>query len=163
MDGAPANDNPEQQRVAVIGTGERFERVAEMLGALPDMKVTIGSFEPLKNETLKRERSIGQAVAGVPVTVVVASSAEELHAILFGKGAAAVSGPLNALFIDLSDVPAEVTGFCAQRVGVLRKRYVSAARADLVGLATEDRFADAGDLLTRLGTSRERQERSLTA
>lgn len=134
-----------------------------MLSALPDLKVMIGSFHPLKTESLKAERSIGQAVAGASVTVVVASSPEELHAMLFGKGAAAVSGPLNALFIDLSDVPAEVTGFCAQRVSVLRKRYVSAARADLASLAIEDRFADAGDLLTRLGTSRERQERSLTA
>ncbi len=162
MDGAPANDNP-VQRVAVIGAGERFEQVAATLCADPSYTVTVGSFGPAKDESIKLERSVGQAVGAAPITVVVAQTAEELHALMFGKGAAAVSGPLNALFVDLSDVPAEITGFCAQRVAVLRKRYVSAARANLAQLASEDRFSDAADLLSQLGTKRARSERSLTA
>jgi hypothetical protein len=163
IDGAPANDNPVQQRVAVIGAGERFEQVAAMLCADPSYVVTVGSLAPVQDDTLKLERSVGQAVGVAPVTVVCAPSAEELHTILFGRGAAAVSGPLNALFVDLSDVPAEITGFCAQRVAVLRKRYVSAARADLAQLAGEERFSDASDLLGYLGTRDARSERSLTA
>lgn len=138
------------QRIAVIGSGTRMIEIATALSRLDGFNVTVASLSSLEAGTLTVARTVGQAVGPADATVIVSDTPEDLHALLLGRGAAAVSGQQNALFLDLSDVPAEVTSICARRVSTLRKRYVNLVRTNAGDLAGQDRFEDAKPILAAL-------------
>lgn len=138
------------QTIAVVGSGAHFIEVAHALSQLDTFQVNTASLTPFDGEGLTVSRTVGQAVGSAEVTVLVTQSPEDLHALLLGRGAAAVSGQQNTLFVDLSVVPAEVTSLCARRVATLRKRYVNLSRANVEHLVDDDRFKDGANLLAAL-------------